>query len=221
MFKKVLVSDDLVSINLGIYTVLEQLKIPTIDTVQYCDDAFLKLKKAHLDGNPFDLLISDLSFKQDHREQRFTSGPELITECKKLYPDLKIIVYTVEDRVQKVRNLVQNIGCDGYVCKGRRGLIELSRAIEVVYNGNTYIFSMLEHALRENQDLEIEDYDIKLIELLSLGMSQEQISNHFQENKISPASLSSIEKRINRLRIQFKARNVVHLVSISKDLGFI
>ena len=61
MFKKVLVSDDLVSINLGIYTVLEQLKIPTIDTVQYCDDAFLKLKKAHLDGNPFDLLISDLS----------------------------------------------------------------------------------------------------------------------------------------------------------------
>ena len=80
---------------------------------------------------------------------------------------------------------------------------------------------MLEHALRENQDLEIEDYDIKLIELLSLGMSQEQISNHFQENKISPASLSSIEKRINRLRIQFKARNVVHLVSISKDLGFI
>lgn len=221
MFKKVLVSDDLVSINLGIYTVLEQLKIPTVDTVQYCDDAFLKLKKAHLDGVPFDLLISDLSFKKDHREQNFSSGTELIAECKKLYPDLKIIVYTVEDRVQKVRNLMKNIGCDGYVCKGRRGLIELSKAIEVVYNGNTYIFSMLEHALRDNQDLEIEDYDIKLIELLSQGLSQEQISNHFQKNKISPSSLSSIEKRINRLRIQFKANNVVHLVSISKDLGFI
>lgn len=221
MFKKVLVSDDLVSINLGIYTVLEQLKIPTVDTVQYCDDAFLKLKKAHLNGDPFDLLISDLSFKQDHREQRFASGSELIVEAKKLCPQLKVIVYTVEDRIQKVRNLIQNIGCDGYVCKGRRGLIELSKAIEAVHKGHTYIFSLLEHALKDSEDLEIEDYDIKLVELLSQGLSQEQISKYFQENKISPASLSSIEKRINRLRIQFKANNVVHLVSITKDLGFI
>lgn len=221
MFKKVLVSDDLVSINLGILTVLERQKIPEVVSVQYCDDAFLKLKKAALDGVAFDLLISDLSFKQDHREQLYTSGPELIKAVKSEHTNLKVIVYTVEDRVQKVRMLMQSIGVDAYVCKGRRGLIELNKAIEMVYNGYNYVSPILDHALKSYSDLEIEDYDIRLIDLLSKGFSQDQISDCFKEKNISPSSLSSIEKRINRLRIQFKANNVVHLVSIAKDLGFI
>src|SRR5690606_3029653 len=221
MFKKVLVSDDLLSINIGIYTVLEQYKIRNVEAVQYCDDAFLRLKKASQDGNPFDLLISDLSFKSDHRVQQFTSGPELITEVRRQIPGLKIIVYTVEDRVPKVRMLMQRIGVDGYVCKGRRGLIELSKAIDSVYHGESYLSSILEHALQANMDLEVDDFDIKLLEVLSKGLSQDQISAHFKTYKIAPNSLSAIEKRINRLRIQFKANNSVHLVTIAKDLGFI
>ena len=42
-----------------------------------------------------------------------------------------------------------------------------------------------------------------------------------KENNIKPSSLSSIEKRLNKLRIDFKANNAIHLVSTAKDLGLI
>ena len=52
MFSKVLISDDLGSINQGVISVLEGLGIENIHQVQYCDDAFLKIKRAELDAKP-------------------------------------------------------------------------------------------------------------------------------------------------------------------------
>ncbi|MFT5075314.1 MAG: hypothetical protein ACJAX7_000092 [Saprospiraceae bacterium] len=60
-----------------------------------------------------------------------------------------------------------------------------------------------------------------IIKLLSNGLSQEDISFQFKNNQTSPSSLSSIEKRLNKLKIQFKAINSIHLVSIVKDVGLI
>ena len=77
------------------------------------------------------------------------------------------------------------------------------------------------NAFSARNDLEIEDYDISLLDHLSNGLSQEEISTLFQKQHISPASLSSIEKRLNKLRIQFNANNAIHLVAIVKDLGLI
>lgn len=76
-------------------------------------------------------------------------------------------------------------------------------------------------ALSHKTILEIDSYDIELVRQLSLGLSQDEISIHFKEQDISPYSLSSIEKRINKLKIYFKAKNTVHLVSMTKDLGLI
>src|SRR5690606_24356810 len=134
MFTKVLVSEDMDDINKGIYTMLNELGIPTIHQVQYCDDAYLKIKKAVLDETPYQLFITDLSFKSDHREQKFDSGEALVKTIKQQYPYLKTIIYSVEDRLQKVRTLVNDYHVNAYVCKSRRGLIELSKAIEKVYN---------------------------------------------------------------------------------------
>jgi DNA-binding NarL/FixJ family response regulator len=221
MFKKVLISDDLDSINQGVLAITKTLGIAEVTQVQYCDDAFLKLKKGEMDGTPYDLLITDLSFKIDHRAQKYPSGDTLITAVKKDYPQLKVIVYSIEDRLQRVRTLVQNHKVDAFVCKGRHGLTELSKAIEEVYNNKTYLSPQIQQALSDKKNLEIKDYDIKLILQLSKGMSQDEISQLFEQENISPSSLSSIEKRLNLLRVQFKAKNVIHLVAITKDLGLI
>ena len=69
--------------------------------------------------------------------------------------------------------------------------------------------------------MEITDYDIELTKQLSLGLDQKRISRYFIENNISPGSVSSIEKRINKLRIKFKADNATHLIAKMKDLGLI
>jgi DNA-binding NarL/FixJ family response regulator len=221
MFKKVLISDDLGSINKGVLTVLNGLGITDVHQVQYCDDAYLKVKKAILDNAPFDLLITDLSFIKDHREQKYPSGEALIIALKKEYPALKIIVYSVEDRLQKVRLLINTHQTNGYVCKGRQGLFELEKAIYAVYNNDIYLSPHVQQALSPKTDLEIDDFDIELVKLLSNGISQDEISLHLKESKIKPSSLSSIEKRLNKLRIQFKANSAIHLVAIVKDLGLI
>ncbi|WP_282122123.1 helix-turn-helix transcriptional regulator [Algibacter mikhailovii] len=221
MYTKVLATDDLGSINQGVLSVLTALGIENIEQVMYCDDAYLRIKKAKMDHEPFQLLVTDLSFKSDHRDQVYDSGESLIKALKKECPELKVIVYSVEDRIQRVRSLMQQDKIDAYVCKGRRGLLELEQAIKTILENNTYVSPQVTHALSPKVDLEINDYDIELMKQLSRGLSQEEISGIFKTMNISPSSLSSIEKRLNRLRIQFKAHNAIHLVAITKDLGLI
>lgn len=221
MIRKVLLSDDLASINHGILSVLQTLGIDDNDQVQYCDDAYLKVKRAITQDVPYDLLITDLSFKPDHRPQQFASGEALVKQLKQEFPDLKIIVYSIEDRLQSVKRLLQDYKANAYVCKGRKGLTELAEAIAEVDQNKRYLSPQVAHALSPKADLEIDDFDIALLQELSLGLSQEEISHQLKTQNISPNSLSTIEKRLNKLRIQFKANNAIHLVSIVKDLGVI
>ena len=93
-------------------------------------------------------------------------------------------MYSVEDRLQKVRTLIQKHHADGYVFKGRKGPAELEEAIHTVYNNKIYLSDQVKEALSSKTDLEIDDYDIHLIQLLSKGFSQDDISLHLKNNKI-------------------------------------
>jgi len=221
MYNKVLIVDDHDSVNEGISKLLNDLKITEINRSQYCDDALLKIKKGVLDKKPYDLVITDLSFKKDYRDSEIKTGEELIKILRNKYPSMRIIVYSMDDRLQKVRNLVVNQNINAYICKGRKGLKELEKAIEVTYKGGQFMSMQVESALNDKLDLEITDYDINLIKHLSKGFSQDEISNQLKKDNISPSSLSSIEKNINKLKTQFEAGNTTHLVSIIKDMGLI
>ncbi|OEK09508.1 transcriptional regulator [Flavivirga aquatica] len=221
MFKKVLIVDDHDDINNGVLNILNTFNIETIQNAQYCDDAHLKVKKAVFDGQNFDLLITDLSFKKDHRECKISSGEELIATLKIEYPELPIIVYSMNSLLQKVRTLINKHHINAYVCKDRKGSLELSQAIEAVYNKKLFLSPQVKNALSSKSDSEIDDYDIELIKQLSLGLSQTEISKHFEQHHITPSSLSSVEKRLNKLKDLFKANNAIHLVSIIKDLGLL
>lgn len=220
MFKKVLIADDLGSINQGVSTILKNMNIENVSKVQYCDDAYLKIKKAMFDEEPYDLLITDLSFQADHREQTLNSGEDLITVLKKEHPEVNIIAYSIDDRLQQVRRLVK-LGVNGYVCKGRNGVVELAKAVKNVYEGKHYYSPKIARALNNKTNLEIDSYDIALLCNISKGMSQEEISANFRSKGLSPSSLSSIEKRINKLKIQLSSKNTIHLIAIAKDLGLI
>ncbi|MDP5078218.1 MAG: DUF5932 domain-containing protein [Nonlabens sp.] len=221
MFKKVLISDDLGSINKGVLTVLDSLGINDIKQVQYCDDAYLQIKSAILKNEPFDLFITDLSFKPDHRASKLHSGEDIIKQLHKEGIPIKTIVYSVEDRFQKVRSLINDYKANAYVCKGRKGLEDLSSAIYTVYKNEVFLSDQVKNALSKENNLEIDSYDLALMKQLSLGHSKEQISEFFKSNNVTPSSLSSIEKRQNKLLIEFKATNATHLISIVKDLGLI
>ena len=221
MFKKILIVDDHVTTNSGVLEVLEHLNIENVIKSQYCDDALLKIKRAILDQDPYDLLITDLHFKKDHRQEQLTSGDDLIKAIRTNDYNLPIIVFSGISLLQKVRLLFNDYNIDGYVCKGRYASKELTQAIETVFRKEQFLSLEVQNALSPKNDLEITDFDIELAKQLSFGKLQNQISDYFKDNNITPSSVSSIEKRLNKLRIQFKADNATHLVAKMKDLGLI
>lgn len=221
MFTKVLIVDDHAVINDGVSSNLSVLGITNVCKSLYCDDAYLKVKKAELDHQPFDLVITDLEFKEDHREYDLASGEALVKKLRSEYKDLAIIVFSQEDHFQRVRKLINDCGASGYVWKGREGDKELLKAIESIYNGQQFLSRHVEHALLQKEDTEITDYDIELVKQLSLGLSQSEISAYFETQRISPSGISSVEKRLNKLKDQFRANNAIHLVTLMKDARLI
>lgn len=221
MFKKVLVAEDMDSINHAVASVLNELNIPKIAHAQYCDKAWLLAKKASQDDEPFDLLICDLSFKEDHRDEKIKSGKELIALLKSEYPYLKVLVNSIEDHPQTVKELWESGNIDGYVCKDRRGLKELKIAIEKLWKGETYNSPTIEKALNQNNLLVLNDFEINIVKFLSNGLTQDQMQEELKTLNIRPSSKSAIEKRLKDLREEFNANTNPHLVSIMKDLQLI
>ncbi|RTY65264.1 response regulator transcription factor [Flavobacterium sp. GSP27] len=222
MFHKVLVAEDLDTISIAIIQALRELSILEIHHAKYCDEAFLKIKRALHDKVPYDLLISDLSFKPDHRQDRLSSGEELIEAVKKEQPELKTIVFSIEDKSFRIKSLYTNLGINAYVSKGRDSIPELKKTIQNIYNNkNLHPSEEVRHALRNKSLFEIEAYDILLLKSLSNGLTLEDIASEFKNSGIIPSGTSSLEKRINRLKIYFKANNNVHLIAITKDLGLV
>lgn len=221
MFKKVLVAEDMDSINLAVGSVLKELKIQEVEHAQYCDNAWLKAKKAIQDGEPFDLLICDLSFKQDYREEKIRSGKELIENLKQEDPNLKVIVHTIEDHPHTVKSLWDSGNINAYVCKDRSGMRELKEAIHRIHEGFSYNSPRIERSLKQQNLIVLDNFEISLLTYISKGLTQEEIGEKFRQKNISPSSKSAIEKRLKELRDNFNARTTSHLIGIVKDLKLI
>ncbi len=221
MFKKVLVAEDMDSINVAVSGLLQDLGIAKVEHAQYCDEAWLLAKKAIMEGEPFDLLICDLSFKNDHRTEKISSGKELISVLRKEDPRLKVLVNTIEDHPQTVRSLWDSGNIDGYVCKDRHGMRDLQEAIVAVKQGETYNSGRIENLLKSNNMLILGDWEMELLEAIATGLTQEEIQESFKSRQIFPCSKSSIEKRLKELREEFGANTTPHLISILKDLKLI
>lgn len=222
MFKKVLVVEDLDSIGYSIATMLKQeVDVDEVVLSQYCDDAYLKFLKAERDNAPFDLIITDLSFKADYRADKISTGQQLIRKFRERNQQIAIMVYSVEERSTLIKNLIEKFSISGYILKSRSGLKNLSEAIQVIQNGKRYLSPDLTTLLKKKDVYEVDDYDITLLNQLSHGLTQDQISSYLTHQGISPSSLSSIEKRLNRLKIELKAKTTIQLVANAKDLGLI
>lgn len=221
MFKKVLVVDDIDSMNHAVASVLNEFKIEQVEYAQYCDNAYIKAKKAIQDSEPFDLLICDLSFKSDHRKVKIASGKDLIAILKKEDPDLKVIVNSIEDHPHTVKALWDSGNIEAYVCKDRQGMKELKDAIFSVSRGKTYNSPRIERSLKQGNLIILNDFEINLLRHVSNGLTHQEIQENFKENQISPSSKSAIEKRLKELREDFNAKTTPHLIGLLKDLKLI
>lgn len=220
MFTKVLVAEDHEIENLGVINTLNELMITDFSFVSYCDEAYSKIAHALKNEVPFRLLITDLGFISDHRDQRLTAGQELIREARALQPDLKIIAFSIEKKAAVIDELFKVYNIDGFVSKGRNDGRELINTIKKVFAGEKVIPQHLLHSIR-NTTQSLTPYDLSLLTLIGKGWKQKEIVTHFNKHGIQPDSRSAVEKRLNDLREIFDAKNNIEMIVLCKDLGIL
>ncbi|PVH26594.1 response regulator [Sphingobacterium corticibacter] len=200
MFKKILIAEDQQSANISLQKTLHDLQIETTDYVYYCDHALSWIKNAQRDQAPYDLLITDLSFEPDNNTQVLEHGTDLIREARNVHPDLKVIVFSGENRPSVIDDLFENLKIDGYVRKARHDADHLKQAIHTVYNEKRYQPSAIKQAIREENSFEFTTVDITIVSLLYQGEMQKNIPFILKQRQLKPCSLSSVEKRLNIMK---------------------
>lgn len=221
MFKKVLIAEDYESSNISVQKALEDLKIPNARFVSYCDDAYQFVKMAIMEGEPFELLITDLSFDQDYRKQNINSGQQLISAAKELQPNLKIVVFSVEKKEVIIEKLFSEQNINGYVKKGRDDVKDLKKAIRSVYNNEKYISYDLKSKSSVRNSFEFSEFDTLLVSLLAGGTLLKSIPDYLKQNDIKPSSMSAVEKRLREIKDSLEILSNEQLVAFCKDFGII
>lgn len=221
MFKKILIAEDHESINISVQKTLQDLNIPTVDYVYYCDDALAKVQKSIRENSPYDLLITDLYYEEDHHQQNIKNGKELIQKIKEIQPSLKVIVFSAEHKSGVIDSLFNEYKINGYVRKARHDSKELKKSIATVFINENYLSADLKQEVKKFNSYEFSAYDITLVSLLSKGILQKNIPVHLQEKDIRPHSLSSVEKKLNSLKEDLEVTSNEQLVAFCKDIGII
>jgi len=218
MFKKVLIADDCDSTNISVQKTLTDLSIifDSRDHVTYCDAALSRLQKALTNGEPYDLLITDLSFNNDI-PQVLEDGTDLIRAARKVQPGLKIMVFTGEGRNAVASRLYRDLNLDGYVPKGRGDIKDLKAAIEKIANDQRYLSANLRMDLKANFSIIFDEYDKMVISMLMEGNSQKEVAIYIKKNNIKPSSLSSLEKRLSEIKSTLNISNNEQLIAYCKD----
>lgn len=216
MFEHVLIAEDHESANISLRKTLEDLAIAKFHFVYYCDDALSALQIAGRTPEPYDLLITDLYFEEDHQKQQLAGGQALIASARALQPLLKILVFSGEHRTNVIDDLFAKTGIDGYVRKARHDAQHLKEAIAKIAAGGKYYPPYLRQAVKHNAH-SFTEFDIAVLGLLAAGVLQKNIPGHLQKSGIRPSGLSSVEKRLNLVREALGCTNNEQLVAYCKD----
>jgi two-component system capsular synthesis response regulator RcsB len=217
MFKKVLIAEDHQSTKFSVEQTLKNLGISESQYVYYCDDALSRLKRSNKENDSFELLITDLSFVDDGREQTITNGSQLIKEVKSLQPHIKVLVFSAESNPAVIRNLFEQFNIDGYVCKGRHDAIDLNNAILTIADDKKYIPLEFRKAVRDNNTYDFDDFDTIIISQLALGVKLKDIPTYLEKRGAKASSLSSVEKRLNLIKESFSFTTNAQLIAYCKD----
>lgn len=221
MIKKVLIAEDHLHANVALRYTLEQLTISESDHVYYCDDALLKIRKGIQDRRPYDLLITDLSFDPDGSMQALEDGMALIAAARKIQPELKVLVFSVEHRAAVIEKLFDKLAIDGFVRKARHDARDLETAIRMIDQGQRYYPRHLAQLIQKKNAHDFTKYDVAVLSQLANGKRQGKIPAFLRENKIEPYGLSSLEKRLKMIREIYGFTNNEQLIAYCKDMGII
>jgi two-component system capsular synthesis response regulator RcsB len=221
MIDKVIIAEDQEFANLSVQKTMDDLKVKQYDYAFYCDDAFAKIQLAQQKGEPYDLLITDLSFEDDGTTQKIKDGVELIRAVRAVQPGIQVLILSGQHRPTDIHNLFESKEVDAYVRKARHDVQELKLAMQALSKRQRYYPRSLAQLVKRSNTYEFTDFDINIIRLLSQGFQQNEIPGYLKQHSIKPSSLSTIEKRLNQIREELGFSNNAQLVVFCKDAGIL
>lgn len=221
MIDKVIIAEDQEFANLSVQKTMDDLKVKQYDYAFYCDEAFSKIKLAQQKGEPYDLLITDISFEEDGTPQNIKDGIELIRAVRSVQPGILILILSGQHRPADIKNLFDNKEVDAYVRKARHDVKELKAAMQALAKGQPYYPRSLAQQVKQSNTYEFTDFDITIIRLLNEGYQQNEIPAYLKQQNIKPSSLSSIEKRLNQIRDELGFLNNQQLMVFCSNAGLL
>ncbi|KFF11021.1 hypothetical protein IW15_17810 [Chryseobacterium soli] len=166
---KILLIDDHAIINDGLTALLEMK--PDFKVTAQLNNGPEALE--YLEKNQVDLIISDYNMRGIH-------GSDLILGIKKLQPSVKIIILSMHDEAEIIRE-VMNAGADAYVLK-KYAKEELFTAIEKVSNNDTHFSSDISKILltvidqQENKANQFTTRELEVLRLLVKEHTNKEIA---------------------------------------------
>lgn len=218
---KVLLVEDHQSASISVEKTLNDMKIENIQNISYCDDAIIYFKKALDNSSPYDLVITDLNFVEDHKEQQIKNGQELIRQLRSLYPPIKIIVFSAENNPLVIKKLYDELEIDGFVGKSRGDSVEMRKALEQVIEGKKYTNQKYLVQIRDHAVFSFTDYDVMILTKMVEGKRQDEIAKYFKENSIQPSALSSIEKRLRHIKTSLQFQTNEQMIAYCVRMGIV
>ncbi len=147
------------------------------------------------------------------------SGKELAREIRRLYLNAKIIIITSSTQKYRFYTIFKNINPEGFLIKSEIDFEVTKKAILSVLEGQSFFTKSISDFLRKNASmaLPIDEFDRKLLHLLSEGLNIEELSTQLN------LSVSGIEWRQRKLSKLFNLENVRinTLLHRANELGLI
>ncbi len=127
------------------------------------------------------------------------SGVDLILFLKQHYPNCKVVIVTAFTEPIKVYNLIQKVNIEVVLCKSDVCFTTLSDLCGEVNYEEKYMSETVrkEISLLTKKKMNLDNIDLEIIEKMAQGIKTVDLPNFI------PLSLSSIEKRKARLKIEF------------------
>ena len=143
------------------------------------------------------------------------SGTDLIILLKEIYPNCKVVIVTDLDEPLKVYNLIQKVNIEVILSKTDMNQRMLSQLCSSVDYKQKYMSESVKIEISKiaKKKMNLDNFDLDIIEKMLQGVKTIDLPNFI------PLSLSTIEKRKARLKMEFidsKASDKILLESIKK-----
>ncbi|MEZ5044547.1 MAG: response regulator transcription factor [Saprospiraceae bacterium] len=161
-----------------------------------------------LEKNEIDILITDMSMP-------YVNGIELSFQVKEKYPDLKILMLTVNDQGDRIQDAFK-AGISGYVMK-KAGRLELEKAIRTVAAGQLHFSQEVMRSLlstKEGDDQfekikHLTKREVEIIKLIVREYSSAEIAEKLY------ISLGTVETHRHNIFKKLDVKNAIGLVKFA------